>query len=158
MRVLIDSSAWIDFLNDYPSEAAERVAELLGGDDEPCTCGLVATEVLQGLRRDPGVREVVALFEDLTFLEPGGLPAYLRAAEIYRRLRQLGQTVRSTVDCLIAVTAEQEECAILARDRDLEAIVRSGLVRTALLVSGEVHEGPAAAGERGRQGDPGRGL
>jgi predicted nucleic acid-binding protein len=131
VRILIDSSAWIEFLNGSPSPTADQVSNQLGGEADLCTCGLIVTEVLQGLRRDAGLRKVIDLFEELTFLEPAGIVTYLRAAEVYRELRQRGTTVRSTIDCLIAVLAEEHACVVLARDRDLERILDSGLVKTA---------------------------
>ena len=39
-----------------------------------------------------------------------------------------GVTVRSAIDCLVAVLAEENGCAVLARDRALTAILSSGLV------------------------------
>jgi predicted nucleic acid-binding protein len=129
---LVDSSAWIEFLNGQPSRTAEEVSKLLGGDDDLCACGLIVTEVLQGLRRASGFSEVVGMFEDLTFLEAEGIATYLRAAEVYRALRRRGTTVRSTIGCLIAALAEEHGCVVLARDRDLEAVLGSGLLRTAL--------------------------
>ena len=54
MRVLVDTSAWVGFLNGFPSPAADAVAELLQGDDDVCTCGIVVAEVFQGLPRDRG--------------------------------------------------------------------------------------------------------
>jgi predicted nucleic acid-binding protein len=130
VRVLIDSSAWVEFLNGSPSPTSDAVSKLLGAETEICTCGLVVTEVLQGLRREAGYSKVVELFTDLTFLEASGLVTYVRAAEVYRELRRRGITVRSTIDCLIAILAEERGCVILARDRDLEAILGSGLLKT----------------------------
>ena len=129
MRVLVDTSAWVDFLNGFPSPAADAVAELLQGDDDVCTCGLVVAEVFQGLRRDRGRDAIRRSFEDMTYLEPPGIHLYLRAAEVYRALRDRGKTVRSTVDCIIAAIAEAGGCDLLARDRDMDAIVESGLVK-----------------------------
>jgi hypothetical protein len=134
---LIDSSAWIEFLNGSPSATAEQVSRNLGGEADLCTCGLIVTEVLQGLRRDAGLQKVVSLFQELTFLEPSGIATYLRAAEVYRELRRRGTTVRSTIDCLIAVLAEEHGCTLLARDRDLELILGGGLVKTSLLAPPE---------------------
>jgi hypothetical protein len=37
--------------------------------------------------------------------------------------------VRSTIDRLIAVIAEDNDCDVLARDRDIRAILGSGLVK-----------------------------
>ena len=131
MRVLVDTSAWADFLNGFPSPAAGALAELLGGDDDVCTCGIVVAEVFQGLRRAEGREAIRRSFEDLVFLEPSGIRLYLRAAEIYRGLRRQGKTVRSTVGCIVAAIAEEGGCALLARDRDMDAILDSGLLKAA---------------------------
>lgn len=129
MRVLVDTSAWVDFLNGSPSPAADALAELLQGDDDVCTCGIVVAEVFQGLRRDRGRDSIRRSFQSMTFLEPPGIYLYLRAAEVCRTLRERGKTVRSTVDCIIAAIAEDGGCYLLARDRDMDAILDSGLLK-----------------------------
>ena len=129
MKVLVDTSAWVDFLNKHESAVASALAELLQGQDDICTCGLVVTEVFQGLRNERGRSDIARLFRDMTFLEPSGVDSYLRAAELFRRLREKGRTVRSAADCIIASIAEEAGCHLLARDRDLEAILASGLTR-----------------------------
>ena len=132
MRILVDTSAWADFLNGFPSLEGAALAELIASEHDLCTCGLVVAEVFQGLRREKERGQIGALFTHLTFLEPSGIGVYFRAADLYRSLRQKGRTVRSTVDCLIAAIAEEHECRVLARDRDLELILESGLVTTRL--------------------------
>ena len=129
MKVLVDTSAWVDFLNEYESAAAMALAELLEGQDDVCTCGLVVTEVFQGLKNERSRSEIARLFHEMTFLEPSGIDAYLRAAELFRRLREKGRTVRSAADCIIASIAEEAGCHLLARDRDLKAILASGLTK-----------------------------
>jgi predicted nucleic acid-binding protein len=57
---------------------------------------------------------------------------HFRAAEIYRALRRKGTTIRSTIDCLIAVLAEEHGCAVLSGDRDMAILCRSGLLTTSL--------------------------
>jgi predicted nucleic acid-binding protein len=132
VSVLVDTSVWVDFLNGFPSPVADALAELLEGDDDDvCTCGIVVAEVFQGLRRDEGRDAMRRSFEDLIFLEPPGIGLYLRAAELCRALRKRGKTVRSTVDCIIAVIAEDSGSALLAHDRDMDAILDSGLLRVA---------------------------
>jgi hypothetical protein len=129
LKVLVDTSVWADFLNGHPSPEAASLAELLAGDDDLCTCGTVVAEVFQGLRQERGREDIRRSFEELTFLEPSGIGLYLRAAEIYRRLRETGHTVRSTIDCVIAAIAEENGCRVLARDRDLDRILGSGFVK-----------------------------
>jgi len=101
----------------------------LRSDDEPCTCGIVVTEVFQGLRKDATRAAIERSFLDMSFLEPEGIRPYLRAADVYRKLRERGVTIRSTIDCIIAVMAEEAGCALLARDRDLDALLASGLLK-----------------------------
>lgn len=128
MRVLVDTSAWVEFFNGNRSPEREAVASLLKGGDDVCTCGVIVAEVLQGLRRDAQRAKIEEFFREMTFLEAQGIDINVRAAALYRSLRKRGTTVRSTIDCLIAVLADENECAILARDRDLAAILSSGLV------------------------------
>jgi len=128
VRVLVDSSAWIEFLNGHASPERDAVRTLIEGDDDVCTCGVVVAEVLQGIRSERSRREVEDLFGQMTLLEAPGLAPYVRAASLYRSLRRRGVTVRSTIDCLVAILAEEHGCALLARDRDLSAILGSRLV------------------------------
>lgn len=128
MKVLVDTSAWVEFLNGYASPERDAVVRLLNGEDDVCTCGVIVAEVLQGLGRGLGRPEIENLFAQMTFLEAVGMAPYVRAAELYRALRRRGVTVRSTIDCLIAGLAEENDCALLARDRNLVTILASGLV------------------------------
>ncbi|HEY3172623.1 MAG TPA: PIN domain-containing protein [Thermoanaerobaculia bacterium] len=130
MKVLVDTSVWADFFNGYPSPEEKALSRLIAGNDEIFTCGVVVAEVFQGLRRDRGRAEIVRLFRELVFVEPSGMEAYLRAADVYRALRRRGVTVRSMIDCLIAVIAEENECNVLARDRDLQTVLASGLLKS----------------------------
>lgn len=126
----MDTSAWVEFFNGRGTAEGEAVSRLLDGEADVCTCGVVVAEVLQGLRRDGSRAQIEDLFGQMTFLEAVGMGPYVRAAALYRSLRKRGTTVRSTIDCLIAVLAEENECLVLARDRDLTAILSSGLVTT----------------------------
>jgi predicted nucleic acid-binding protein len=136
LKVLVDTSAWVDFLNGYESVVAAALSELLEGEDDVCTCGLVVTEVLQGLRKDRSRSEIAQLFREMTFLEPSGVELYVRAAVLFRELREKGRTVRSAADCIIASIAEEASCYVLARDRDLDAILASGLTKARRWIPG----------------------
>lgn len=128
MRVLVDSSVWGDFFNAFDSPQALALERLIEGEEDICTCGVVVSEVFQGFRKDETSGKLAELFRALLFLEPSGIAPYFRAAEVYRALRKRGITVRSTIDCLIAVLADENDCYLLARDKDLRDIVASGVV------------------------------
>lgn len=128
MKVLVDTSAWVEFLNGRPSPERQAVDRLLEGEDDVCTCGVVVAEVFQGLRREKERLALEEFFRQMTLLEASGLSTYFRAADLYRSLRRRGITVRSTIDCFIAALAEENGCALLFRDRDLKHVLSSGLL------------------------------
>jgi predicted nucleic acid-binding protein len=128
MKVLVDTSVWIDHTNNIQSDPAQRLQEYIGGDFEICTCGVIATEFFQGLRKDSSVEVFAALFNDMIWLTPVEPGTYLTAATLFRTLRSQGITVRSTIDCLIAVLAAEGDAALLAHDQDIQRIVDSGIM------------------------------
>jgi predicted nucleic acid-binding protein len=48
----------------------------------------------------------------------------LDAADLYRRARRAGLTIRSGVDCLIAACAIRHDLTILHHDRDYPALAK----------------------------------
>jgi predicted nucleic acid-binding protein len=128
VRVLVDTSVWVDFLNGYPSPERDTLRTLIEGHEDICTCGVIVAEVFQGLRREKSRLELAEQFRNLRFVEASGIEPHLRAATLYRELRARGITIRSTIDCLLAVLAEEYGCHLLAKDRDLTAIIDSGLL------------------------------
>jgi predicted nucleic acid-binding protein len=128
MRVLVDTSVWADFFNGHRSVEAIALEKLIKSNEEICTCGVVVSEVFQGLKKDATRSRLQDLFQNLTFLDTDGMAPYFSAAELYRALRKRGVTIRSTIDCLIAVIAEENGCFLLAKDKDLRAIIDSRLL------------------------------
>ena len=47
MKILVDTSAWVDYLNGHPSPERAALADLVVSDHEICTCGVVIAEVFQ---------------------------------------------------------------------------------------------------------------
>jgi hypothetical protein len=127
MKVLADTSVWIDFFNDFPSREAAVLAQLIEDEVEIVTCGVVIAEFFQGLRRDASVAELESQFRDMECLAPHEPDTYFAAAALYRGLRARGVTIRSTIDCLIACLAEECGAVLLAKDRDMVQILDSGL-------------------------------
>lgn len=128
MRVLVDTSVWIDFFNGYPSPEAETLAQLIEDEVELLTCGVIVAEFMQGIRESEALGKLEFHFRDMDWLSPEEPKTYLSAAELYRQLRFRGITIRSTIDCLIAVLAQEHGAFILAKDRDIRLIVESGLL------------------------------
>jgi len=128
MKVLVDTSAWVDFFNGYPSPEAGALARLIREEADVLTCGVVVTEVLQGLRRSKSLTEIERHFHDMEWLTPREPETYLEAADLYRRLRSQGVTIRSTIDCIIAKLADEYDVLLLSKDRDMRLIIESQLL------------------------------
>ena len=60
----------------------------------------------------------------LTVVELGGREIAVQAARNYRTLRQLGVTVRKTIDTAIATRCIEDGYDLLYNDRDFEAFVK----------------------------------
>ena len=127
MRVLVDTSVWVDFFNEYPSREADVLAQLLHDEVEILTCGVVIAEFFQGIRRVSSLAELESHFRDMESLVPRDPDTYFAAAALYRDLRAQGVTVRSTIDCLIVCLTEESGALLLAKDRDIAQILDSGL-------------------------------
>jgi predicted nucleic acid-binding protein len=118
---------WVDFFNGYDSPEADALARLLADEADLLTCGVIAAEVLQGLRDQSTMGVIERNFIDMEWLTPLEPGTYVAAAELFRSLRRTGITVRSTIDCIIARLAEENDALLLAKDRDMRFIVDSGL-------------------------------
>lgn len=119
--ILIDTSAWIEFLRDTGSAICERVDHLLG--EEIVICEPVRMEVLAGARTERHLRDLRGLLARATTL-PTTPAHYEDAAALYRACRQQGQTVRKLIDCLIAAVSIQADVPVLHADADFDVLAR----------------------------------
>jgi len=121
MMVLVDTTVWIDFFAARSSGHVVALENLIRNREDICTCGIVLTEVLQGIRKDSEFKKTRDLFNSLLFL-PMSYPVFLKAAEIYRGLRRKDITIRKSVECMIASVAIENDILLLHNDKDFEAI------------------------------------
>jgi predicted nucleic acid-binding protein len=119
--VLIDTTVWIDFFAAKSTPEVAELERLLNEEEDICTCGIILTEVLQGIRQDEDYRRTLSRFETFLFLTMDR-PSFVRAAELYRSLRRRGVTIRKPVDCMIASVAMEHNIALLHNDRDFDPI------------------------------------
>ncbi len=119
--ILVDTSAWVEFLRDTGSATCNRVEALL--ESEIASCDAVRMEVLAGARDERHLGNLRRLLARAVLIPV--MPAdYERGAELYRRCRQSGETVRRLVDCLIAAVAIRADAALLHRDADFDVLAR----------------------------------
>jgi predicted nucleic acid-binding protein len=121
--ILVDSSVWIDLLNNIVTEPVTRLRQLI--PTSPILIGdLILCEVLQGLRTEAQARLVersLRRFEAVALLDP---ELAVRAAANYRFLRRQGITIRKTIDLVIGTFCLERGHALLHDDRDFEPMER----------------------------------
>jgi predicted nucleic acid-binding protein len=128
--ILVDSSVWIDQLNQVATPQVQRLHELL--TQEPVLIGdLILCEVLQGMRSESEARRVersLRRFETVTLCGP---ELAVRTAENYRFLRTRGITIRKTIDVVIGTFCIEHGHALLHSDRAFEPMERLLSLQTA---------------------------
>ena len=103
---------------------------LQSDDEELSIADIILLEVLQGFRSEKQVQAALQSVEGLACFTLGGKPIAVLAASNYRRLRQKGVTVRSTIDCLIATFCIEQGFHLLHSDRDFDSFERHLGLRT----------------------------
>jgi predicted nucleic acid-binding protein len=88
-------------------------------------------ELLAGATTDEGMVQLRRLLLRFQHLPVEGLADYEAAADLYRRCRAGGDTVRKLTDCLIAVVAVRNGAALLHRHHGFEVIARHTPLRLA---------------------------
>lgn len=119
--IVIDTSAWIEFLRDTGSPACVRVDQLLG--DDIATCDPIRMEVLAGARDERHLVDLRRLLARASVI-PTQPTDYEEAAALYRICRRNGETVRKLIDCLIASVTIRAGLSILHADADFEVLAR----------------------------------
>lgn len=121
MRLLVDSTVFIDFFRGRETAQTSRLEQCFQNGDEICYCGFVLLEVLQGIRDEKELVTAKHQFENLIYLEDDRSTFEL-GATIYRELRRKGITIRNSIDCLIVATVIQHGVNFLENDRDYKFI------------------------------------
>ena len=142
MKVLVDSSVWIDHLRGVRTRETEILDRLLASLDPELGLydgeapadlligDLILCEVLRGIpdaREHAAVKEILLSFEVMTI---GGVDLGLEAADRYRALRRRGVTVRKTIDLLIGPYCIARDCVLLHSTHDFDPMTRHLGLRT----------------------------
>jgi len=119
LLILVDTSVWIDYFKGASTAQTEKLDKLLG--HEPLAIGdLILTEVLQGFADERDFNEARRMLTSLIVVELGGQKIAIQAARNSRALRNLGVTVRKTIDTVIATRCIESGYQLLHNDRDFE--------------------------------------
>lgn len=120
--IVVDTSVWVDVLNDNETKAARRCVELIEAGEPIALTDVVFTEILQGLRSEEEAQLVEEHLRAFPVLRLDGLEDLALAAELYRSARRAGLTIRKTLDCLIAAPCVRTGAPLLHADADFDCL------------------------------------
>ena len=115
--IVVDSSVWILHFSDIETAEVVRLRAIETWDDV-LVGDLILLEVLQGARSEKDAARIESKLR--RFLVASMLDGDLAtaAARNYRRLRELGITIRTTSDLIIGTFCIENNHRLLHRDRD----------------------------------------
>ncbi len=115
--ILVDSSVWIAQLRGRSTPATMKLAAAAAR--EPLLLGdLILLEVLQGARNEAHAARMERALRQYAIAPLLGLDLASKAAGNYRRLRELGITIRKTADIIIGTFCIEHRHTLLHDDRD----------------------------------------
>ncbi len=151
MVIVVDTTAWVDLIRGRGTPVALTLERLIDQRADLAITEAILMEVLAGATSLASLSEVRARLVGHPILRLEGLADFEEAARIYRSCRRAGGTIRSQLDCLIAVPTIRHGASLLHNDRDFETIAR----HTALKLE-PLHEGPELRETATRYGRPRR--
>lgn len=124
MTVLVDTSAWVEYLRGTGSPCNLWLRDAIHAGTPLGWTEPVLYELAAGARSARQADDLRALLLRGPMVAVMGLQDWEAAAELYRTARSNGLTIRSSIDCLIAVVAVRTGSSVLAVDRDFDALAQ----------------------------------
>jgi predicted nucleic acid-binding protein len=120
--IAVDSSVWIDQLRGNVSSQTQRLGKHVRAGGVIAVTDIVYMEILRGARTEPEVAAVKLGIQRAEMLRLSEIADFEQAADLYRRARSAGKTVRNISDCMIAAVCIREGVPILHDDADFDRI------------------------------------
>jgi predicted nucleic acid-binding protein len=120
--ILVDTSAWVDYLRSRRTVVAKALTALIEQDAELATTEPVIMELLAGADTPARGEALERLTNGLPLLGLDPRLDFRAAAKLYAEARREGRTVRSLIDCLIASVAIRHDVRLLHKDVDYYVI------------------------------------
>jgi predicted nucleic acid-binding protein len=119
--LLVDTSVLIDYLRGLKNIITERFQYVLDNNIPFGINSLIYQEILQGVKTEKDFNTVKKYLDTQRFYSlRNNRESYAAAARIYLKCRKRGITITSTVDCLIAQTALENNLLLLHNDADFD--------------------------------------
>lgn len=121
--ILIDTSVLICYLKNIDNRVTELFNDIVERDLSFGINNFIYQELLQGCQSEKDFRLLKKYLDGQKFYDfKDGRKSYANAAGIYFKLRKKGITIRSTIDCLIAQMAIENDLYLFHDDIDYTRI------------------------------------
>lgn len=120
---LVDTTVWIDLFAGRNTSQVSLFGSLIVAKEDICLCGVILTEVLQGIKDEKEYSKTESILSNLIYLTMER-STFLLAANIYRSIRSKGITIRNSVDCMIAAVCIENKIPMLHNDKDFDIIAK----------------------------------
>ncbi len=128
--ILVDTSVLIDYLKGIENKSTKMFLQILEKGIPFGINHVIYMEVLQGAKTERDYNALNKYLDTQTFYElKRGKESYADAAKMYFKLRQKGVTVKSTMDCLIAQVAIENDLFLLHNDQDFSRISKEFTIK-----------------------------
>ena len=123
--VLVDTSVLISYLQGNENNAVLKFQYIIDNNIPFGINSLIYQEVLQGVKTEKDFDKTKRYLDTQRFYSlKDKKESYASAAKIYFRCRKKGLTIGSTIDCLIAQTAIENNLLLLHNDSDFDNIAK----------------------------------
>lgn len=121
--ILVDTSVLINYFRYQDNKSTELFHDILEKEIPFGINVYIYQELLQGCKTGKDFKLLKRYLDGQKFYSfKEGKESYAKAAEMYFKLREKGVTVRSTIDCLIAWMAMENNIYLLHNDADFTRI------------------------------------
>lgn len=120
---IVDTSVWIDYLNNIRNRQTDLAATFVD-NDELFLLPVILQEVLQGIKEEKNFMLTKTAFLQHSFLPYNEVEMAVEAASLYRFLKYKGITIRKPNDCLIAAVCIENDIPLLHNDKDFTNIAK----------------------------------
>lgn len=126
--LLIDTSVWIEVLRDKSKAKAARLKIIVANRNYYLPI-FTKMELLQGCKNEAEWNKLSLYLEKQNYFEPDYNSIWENAARLYFELKRKGITIRSNIDCAIAIIAIENNLTLYHLDRDFKMIAQHTVLK-----------------------------
>ena len=126
--LLIDTSIWIEVLRDKSKVKAVELKKIIAERDYYLPI-FTKMELLQGCKDEVEWAKLSSYLAVQNYLEPDYNSIWENSARLYFELRRQGITIRSNIDCAIAIMAMENNLTLYHCDKDFAAIAKHTVLK-----------------------------